>query len=214
MHRRLITLVLAAALGVSLITLARASRLPGNNQGYEPAQPMAFSHRLHAGDLRVSCMYCHAGAETSRYAGIPTSSVCMNCHQFVTASLTATAREEEAAQAQNREPQPVVSPELQKLYDALALDADLLPIEGRTPKPIAWTRVHNLPDFVSFDHRAHIAAQVECQRCHGPVDSMERVRQAESLSMGWCVNCHREANRTGIRGRPVHASIDCVTCHY
>ena len=116
--------------------------------------------------------------------------------------------------AQDREPEPVISAELKKLYDALALDELMLPIDGQSPKPIAWTRVHNLPDFVYFDHRAHITARVECGQCHGPVETMERVRQVESLAMGWCVNCHREATRTGVAGRPVHASVDCVTCHY
>ena len=75
-------------------------------------------------------------------------------------------------------------------------------------------RVHNLPDYVYFDHRAHVAAGVTCQKCHGPVESMERVRQFESLSMGWCVNCHREATENGIDGKTVHASTDCAACHY
>jgi hypothetical protein len=74
--------------------------------------------------------------------------------------------------------------------------------------------VHRLPDFVYFDHRAHITAAVRCQHCHGPVETMARVRQHETLSMGWCVNCHREANERGIAGKPVRASLDCVTCHY
>ena len=82
------------------------------------------------------------------------------------------------------------------------------------PKPIAWKRIHKLPDFVYFDHRAHITASVQCQQCHGPIETMERVRQYETLSMGWCVNCHRDVNETGVAGRQVHASIDCVTCHY
>ena len=195
--------MLAAALAASLVTLASAWRSPGNNQGYEPAQPIAFSHKLHAGEMQISCAYCHVGAETSRYAGIPALNICMNCHKSVTAS----------AEAQKQTPPPE-SRELRKLYDALALNAKLEPIAGRTPAPIAWRRVHSLPDFVYFDHRAHITAAVPCQHCHGPVESMVRVRQFETLSMGWCVNCHRDVNRTGVAGKPVHASIDCVTCHY
>ena len=109
---------------------------------------------------------------------------------------------------------PVESPELRKLYDALALDKSLTPIPGKAPKPIAWKRVHKLPDFVYFDHRAHIAATVRCQTCHGPIETMERVRQYETLAMGWCVNCHRDVNQNGVNGKQVHASIDCVTCHY
>ena len=206
--------VLASALAVSLVTLVTALRLPGDNQGYEPAQPIAYSHKLHAGDLKIQCMYCHSGADKSRHAGIPAMNVCMNCHLGVTATLAAVKREEQEAAQQQREPRTVVSPELQKLYDAMALDDTLFPKDDETPKPIAWKRIHKLPDFVYFDHRAHITASVRCQQCHGPIETMERVRQYETLSMGWCVNCHRDVNETGVAGKQVHASTDCVTCHY
>ena len=214
MRWRLTTIGLATALAASLVTLAAAWRLPGDNQGYQPVQPIAFSHRVHAGNLRISCLYCHGGAETSRYAGIPSLNICMNCHQAVNASLAAVQGEAQAAAREHRPPQAVESRELRKLYDALALDDTLAPIEGKAPKPIAWRRVHTLPQFVYFDHRAHITAHVACQHCHGPVETMDRVRQAETLEMGWCVNCHRDVNQTGVAGKPVHASIDCVTCHY
>jgi hypothetical protein len=197
------TVGLATALAMSLATLAIAWRAPGNNQGYAPVQPIAFSHKLHAGEMQISCVYCHGGVETSRYAGIPSLSTCMNCHKKVTASF--------AAQQQANPPE---SPELRKLYDSLALDNALAPIAGRLPKSIAWQRVHQLPDFVYFDHRAHITAAVTCEKCHGPIDTMDRVRQFETLSMGWCVNCHRDVNLKGVAGKPVHASTDCVTCHY
>jgi len=197
------TVGLATALAISLASMAIAWRGPGNNQGYAPVQPIAFSHKLHSGEMQISCVYCHLGVETSRYAGIPSLSTCMNCHRKVTASF--------AAQQQANPPE---SPELRKLYDAMALDKALMPIAGRAPKPIAWQRVHQLPDFVYFDHRAHITAAVTCQTCHGPVESMDRVQQFETLSMGWCVNCHRDVNRTGVAGKPVHASVDCITCHY
>jgi len=206
--------VLAAGLIVSLATLVAAWRLPGDNQGYEPAQPIAYSHQLHAGTLQIQCLYCHSSADKSRHAGIPAMSVCMNCHNGVTAALDAVKAEEQAAAQQQRAVRPVVSAELRKLYDAMALDESLAPIPGQSPKPIAWRRVHKLPDFVYFDHRAHITASVRCQQCHGPVETMARVRQHETLSMGWCVNCHRDANETGVAGKPVHASIDCVTCHF
>ena len=202
MRTRISTVVLAAAFAVSLVTLAGA-RLPGNRQGYEPVQPIAFSHRLHAGEMQISCVYCHAGAASSRYAGIPALNICMNCHEKVTSSF-----------AEQQKPQPEESKELRKLYDALALDDVLAPIEGRAPKPVVWQKVHRLPDFVYFDHRAHITAAVRCQQCHGPVETMDRVRQFETLAMGWCVNCHRDVNRSGVAGTPVHASTDCVTCHY
>ncbi len=212
MRRRNLTPWLAAALALSLATLARAWRLPGSNEGYEPVQPVTFSHRQHAGDMKISCLYCHAGAERSRYAGVPANNICMNCHDFVTATAAAIAKEEAAAKQAHREAERVVSSELRKLYDAVGLDAELQIVEGRAPRPIAWVRVHALPDFAYFDHRAHVT--VGCQQCHGAVDAMDRVRQVETLSMGWCVNCHRDVNRTGIGGRPVHASVDCSTCHY
>jgi hypothetical protein len=214
MRRSTTAIVLAAALAVSLVTLAAAVRLPGDNQGYEPAQPIAYSHKLHAGDLQIQCTYCHFAAEKSRHAGIPPLNVCMNCHSGVTTTLAAVKLEEQNAQQQNRAPQTLESPELRKLYDALALDQTLSPIAGQAPKPIAWKRVHKLPDFVYFDHRAHLAATVACQTCHGPIETMERVRQYETLTMGWCVNCHRDVNENGVNGNQVHASIDCVTCHY
>jgi hypothetical protein len=188
--------------------------LPGNQQGYEPEQPIAFSHRLHAGDSQISCIYCHFGAETSRHAGIPPAAVCMTCHRYVTASPQAVLPEILEARKAGRTPRPVVSPELQKLYDALGLNSQLEPDPAKTSKPITWVKVHHLPAYTCFDHRAHTKAGVSCQQCHGPVETMERVRQVHDLSMGWCVNCHRESGRTGVDGKPVKPSTDCATCHH
>ncbi len=205
-HSRILTIVLGTAVLFSGVLLASRSailRLPGNHQGYEPVQPIAYSHRLHAGELQIQCQYCHFGADKSRHAGIPPASVCMNCHKFVTAPLGAVRAEDELAEKEKRSPRPVVSAELRKLYDAV-----------NSGTPIAWTRIHALPDFAYFDHRPHVAAGVACQQCHGPVESMERVRQVSDLTMGWCVNCHRDANGTGVAGKRVNASINCSTCHY
>ncbi len=231
-----VTLVLLVALAFSLMILVpkfNAYALPGNQRGYEPAQPLAFSHRLHAGELQVQCLYCHAGAEKSRHAGIPSANVCMNCHRFVSATLGAIRAEDELARKEKREPARVASPEIQKLYDALALNDKMQRDPAKGTKPINWIKVHNLPDFVYFDHRPHVNAGVACQKCHGPVETMERVRQVEDLSMGWCVNCHRSVDRTGLGGNGnftsapapaasgtvpvthrVYASIDCSICHY
>lgn len=217
MGSRIVTLVLLVGLGFSvflLIPKLAAYRLPGLDRGYEPLQPIAFSHRLHTGDLQISCLYCHSGAEKSRYAGIPAASTCMNCHKFVAAPLGAVRAEDELAQQQKRAPRRIVSPEIQKLYDALGLNDKMQPDAAKTPRPVAWTRVHNLPDFTCFDHRAHISAGVKCQTCHGPVETMERMRQAPDLTMGWCVNCHRDATKKGVDGKHVLASTDCSTCHY
>src|SRR5512142_171746 len=214
---RIVTIVLGIGVAFSGILLAsRAAmfHLPGNHQGYEPAQPIAYSHRLHAGEMQMQCQYCHFGADKSRHAGIPPANVCMNCHKFVTAPLGAVQAEDDLAKKENRAPRRIVSPEIQKIYDALALGPDLKADPKKMPVPIAWNKVHSLPDFVYFDHRGHVAQGVACQQCHGPVETMERVRQISDLSMGWCVNCHRNATRNGIDGKKVLASTDCSTCHY
>ncbi len=217
MGSRMLTVVLLVGLFFSVLALVpqiTALRLPGNQQGYEPPQPIAFSHRLHAGELGIACLYCHSGAEKSRHAGIPAASTCMNCHREVTAPFGAVRAEEAAAKKEGRKPERIVSPELQKLYDALALNEKLQRDPEKMPVAIAWNKIHNTPDFVYFDHRPHVAAGVSCQQCHGPVEAMDRVRQVSSLSMGWCVNCHRDANQRGIAGNKVKASTDCASCHY
>ena len=217
MNQHVLTIFLAVALLFSMAVLASHEdgvHVLWNRQGYAPEQPIAFSHRLHAGELQVDCHYCHSGAEKSRHAGFPAASICMNCHRFVPALLGAIRAEDELAQAENRPRLPVVSPEIQKIYDALALDANMQRDLERTREPVRWIKVHSVPDYVYFDHRPHVNAGVACQRCHGAVETMERVRQVEDLSMGWCVNCHRRVNEIGVGGRKVHASVDCVTCHY
>jgi hypothetical protein len=213
--RNLVTATLAVTFGFTSLILfleLRSFNLPGNFEGYEPDQPIAFSHLLHAGEMEVGCLYCHSAATKSRFAGIPSSDVCMKCHSFVTASLGRIRAEEKLAREEQREPRPVVSEEVALIYQSLGLNAKLERV-GAT-RPIAWTRIHNLPDFAYFDHRAHVGAGVECQRCHGPVQTMEKVRQIEDLSMGWCVNCHRMVDGTRLSDRNVYPSIDCVTCHY
>ena len=145
--------------------------------------------------------------------GIPPLGVCMNCHRFVTATKAAIAAEDLSATAEKRKPLTGVSPEIGKIYDALALGGDLKPDAGKKPYSLAWLRVHRVPDFVSFDHSRHVNAGVDCESCHGAVRTMERVRQVSDLSMGWCVNCHRQVNLTGVGGKPVHASLDCAGCH-
>jgi respiratory nitrate reductase gamma subunit len=213
----LTTVVLLVGLTISLLALVGrllGTHLAGNDQGYEPVQPIAFSHRLHAGEMQMSCLYCHSDAEKGPHAGIPGASVCMNCHYYVTAPVRDVRAEFDWAAKEKRPPKTMISGELKKLYTALGLDDKLERDPAKPSKPIRWVKVHNLPSFVRFDHRAHVNAGVDCQRCHGPVDTMERVRQVEDLSMGWCVHCHNEANRTGVAGKQVRASNDCTTCHY
>lgn len=205
----------AAVLGESNV------RLPGNQQGYQPVQPIAYSHRLHAGELAIDCRYCHFGAETSRRAGVPPAQVCMNCHAQVVAGFDATMAEKAAAKAENREPRRIVSEALRPLFDALAIGDDGKPDPSKTPRPIRWARVHDLPDHVRFDHSVHVNRGVACQACHGPVEAMERVRQEAPLTMGWCVECHRANGATGgVALPPVaeraadHVSTDCQVCHH
>lgn len=206
--------LVAFLLGLAVVADSTHIRLPGNDQGYEPQQPIAYSHLLHAGELGIECGYCHYGATRSRYAGIPSASICMNCHGLVQASFDAILNERLTAELEQREPRRVVSPELQKLYAALALDDELNPIPGQVPRAIEWVRVHDLADFVYFDHRVHVAREVACETCHGPVQSMERIRQVSTLSMGWCIECHR-ANPAQ-PGGPLeeHVSTDCAVCHF
>ena len=206
--------VAVVLVGLMTVDAVRTWPVPGVQQGYEPVQPIAYSHRLHAGELQIDCQYCHSGAETSRHAGIPAANVCMNCHKFITAPLGAIRAEDELAQKENRRSKEVVSPEIAKIYAAFGLGESREPDAGAETRPIEWIKVHNLPDYVYFDHRAHVNVGVKCQTCHGPVETMERMRQAEDLTMGWCVNCHRDATENGVAGKTVDASIDCTTCHY
>ncbi len=126
--------------------------------GYRPKQPVAFSHKLHAGDLGLDCRYCHSNVEVSVHANVPPTQTCMSCHTMIL-------------------------PESEKL----------LPVRESysSDKPIEWVRVHKLPDFVYFNHSAHVLAGVGCESCHGNIAQSEVVMQRESLSMGWCLDCHR-----------------------
>jgi len=195
MKNRIVTLLLLAGLLFAVLALVPrlgALRLPDNNRDYQPQQPVAFSHRLHAGELQVDCRYCHSGVKRSRHAGIPAINVCMNCHEFVTATRAQVRASELEAKAKGAPaPTRVLSPEIAKLYRALGRNEE--GVQAFAPEPIEWIRIHSLPDFVAFDHRPHEAAGVPCQKCHGPIETMERVRQAEALSMGFCVNCHRSS---------------------
>lgn len=217
MQQRVITVVLLIGICFGLIALGAGMsswRLPEHEQGYAPKQPIEYSHRLHAGELGIDCMFCHSAAGRSRHAGIPSSDVCMKCHHVVTSSFDVLQDEMTMADKEKRKPKQIVSVELRKLYDTLGLDDSLQPKADAMPRSTPWIRVHNLPDHAHFDHRAHVAAGVTCQKCHGPVESMQRMEQFESLTMGWCVNCHRESTKSGINGKVVDAKTDCAVCHY
>lgn len=163
----------------------------GSQQNYMPRQPIFFSHRVHAGINQISCLYCHSGAEKSRQAMIPSTNVCMNCHKQISEY---TGKEKlytyEGQQIDG-------TAEIQKLYSYAGWDPKTkqykLNAQGEImAKPIKWIKVHNLPDFVYFNHSQHVAVgKIQCQTCHGEVTSMDEIRQFAPLNMGWCINCHR-----------------------
>ena len=172
--------------------------------GYQPEQPVPYSHALHAGELGIDCRYCHNTVEAAAFAAVPPTATCMNCHATI------------------------------------ATDSDKLVLVRQSAaggEPIHWQKVHDLPDFVYFNHSAHVARGVGCVSCHGRVDKMERVYQAEKLSMGWCLDCHRQPEKhlrpqqfiTDMTWTPaedqevlggrlrkeynINPSTDCSTCH-
>lgn len=132
----------------------------GLSQGYQPAQPIAFSHKLHAGEHQINCAYCHTSVYKSKSANIPSANICMNCHSQI----------------------KTTSPEIKKIYRAI-----------QRQQPVQWVRIHNLPDLAYFNHSQHTqVGGIECQTCHGPIEKMDVVYQYSALTMGWCINCHRE----------------------
>jgi Cytochrome c7 and related cytochrome c len=215
LKKHFLTYLLLAGLIASIVALIvqhQSNPFPGNQEGYQPTQPIAYSHKLHAGDLEINCLYCHYGATKGPHAGIPPSELCMNCHRITTASWDVIRAEAEKAVQEKRPPTRIVSKQLQKLYNALGLDETLKPNDNKKKEPIQWVKVHNLPEYTRFDHRAHVNAGVKCQECHGPVQTMEVIKQSASLSMGWCVRCHKD--HKPIEGKKVSPSTDCATCHY
>ncbi|MFY0712430.1 c-type cytochrome [Seonamhaeicola sp. NFXS20] len=157
----------------------------GVDQGYQPVQPIHFSHKIHAGDNGIDCKYCHSSARVSKTSGIPSLNVCMNCHKTISdynGEVTAEHSKE------------FYDGEIQKLYDAVGWDVSEQKYTGES-KPVKWVRIHNLPDFVYFNHSQHVSVGgQECQTCHGPVEEMEVLYQHAPLTMGWCVECHRTTN--------------------
>ena len=202
---RLPVALMAAGAPVYILGMLYLLFEPGTTSvGYAPEQPVAYSHRLHAGELGIDCRYCHTGVEKGASATLPPTQTCMNCHSTVKteSEMLAAVRESYA-----------------------------------TGMPIEWIRVHDLPDFVYFDHSAHVTRGVGCESCHGRVDEMEVVYQAEGLNMGWCLGCHRDPEAhlrpvdevttmgwtPGLDQRELGAQLrearninpptDCSTCH-
>lgn len=158
----------------------------GVDQNYEPIQPIHYSHKIHAGDNEINCKYCHSAARVSKNAGIPSLNVCMNCHKNISEVAETTATPEYS--------KAFYDAQIQKLYDAVGWDKAKQAYTGKT-QPVKWVRIHNLPDFVYFNHSQHVSvAGVECQTCHGPVQEFEIMKQYSKLTMGWCVDCHRKTD--------------------
>lgn len=173
----------------------------GVQQGYQPTQPIAFSHKIHAGQYEIDCQYCHTGVEIGKSANIPSVNICMNCHSAIKTD----------------------SPEIQKLYAA-----------QESGEPIEWVRIHNLPDLAYFNHSQHVnVGGIACQTCHGEIQEMEVVKQHAPLTMGWCIDCHRntslntkgngyydklvelhnENSSTPMKVTDI-GGLECAKCHY
>lgn len=172
---------------------------------YQPTQPIKFSHKLHVTQNGIDCKYCHSTADDSRHAGIPSSNVCMNCHKAVDngpkygkqeiskiyAAIGWNPDKKEYFKDYQNMPQDSVK----KIFANWLSDTKgaYEEVEGQIQKPVAWVQVHNLPDHVFFSHQQHVVVgKVECQTCHGKVEEMEEVKQFAPLTMGWCINCHRQ----------------------
>ncbi|SNS78967.1 quinol:cytochrome c oxidoreductase pentaheme cytochrome subunit [Ekhidna lutea] len=194
-----------------LKTLIDGAFTIGVQQGYQPEQPIAFSHEIHAGQYEIDCQYCHTGVNKSKSANIPSPNICMNCHTQVKTE----------------------SEEIQKIYAAIDYDPETKTY-GTNTKPIEWVRIHNLPDLAYFNHSQHVnVADLECETCHGPIKEMEVVYQYSSLTMGWCINCHRDTD-VNTKGNEYYdklvklhseqskepmkvediGGLECAKCHY
>lgn len=175
----------------------------GVDEGYQPVQPIAFSHKIHAGDNKIDCQYCHSSAKHSKTSGIPSVNVCMNCHK----NISEVADETQVKLGEGRVlGKSKLDKEIQKVYEAAGWDAENLRYTGET-KPVKWVRVHNLPDFAYFNHSQHVTvAGVACQKCHGAVEEMDELHQHAPLTMGWCIECHRDTE-VNIEGNGYYKKI-------
>ena len=208
----------------------------GRMQNYQPLQPIFYSHKVHAGINQINCLYCHAGAEKSRQAMIPSTNVCMNCHK----QISSYSGDHPLVTAEGKTIN--ANEQIQTLYKYAGWDAAnkkyKLKADGTIDAtPIQWVKIHNLPDHVYFNHSQHVkVGQVQCQRCHGPIQEMDEVYQFAPLSMGWCINCHRQTEvqftdnnyyriftkyneelKAGTRKGVTEADMggtECQKCHY
>ena len=157
----------------------------GRSKDYQPQQPIYYSHKVHAGINQINCQYCHIGVYQGKQATIPSVNICMNCHMAINEYKGDKIYSEEGEEVNG-------TAEIKKLYKYAGFEEGK-PWDATKATPIEWTRIHNLPDHVYFNHSQHVkAGQVACQTCHGEIQKMDEVKQFADLSMGWCINCHRE----------------------
>jgi hypothetical protein len=172
-------------LGGGYLTFQGAQGL-GRSKNYQPEQPIYYSHKVHAGVNQINCLYCHNGAQDSKYSNIPSVNVCMNCHKAVKEYKGDPIVREDGSSVNG-------TAEIQKLYTYAGWNPDTKKYD-RPGSPIQWVKIHNLPDHVYFNHSQHVkVGKQNCQTCHGPIQEMGEVYQYSNLSMGWCINCHRES---------------------
>lgn len=212
----LLLLASIAAIGVYLGAVVFAATAPETiSIGHQPKQPIAFSHKLHAGQLKLDCRYCHNTVDKAAHAAIPPSATCANCHSGAEANGS-------VKYSSVRSESPLLAP----LRQSIAMQ-----------QSIPWKRVHDLPDYVYFDHSAHVNQGVSCVECHGRVDQMDVVTQVKTLSMTFCLDCHRNPDSrlrpldkvTDLAWAPdssaeevgkqvkdalgIHPHTNCSTCH-
>lgn len=162
----------------------------GRQTNYQPDQPIFYSHKVHAGINQINCLYCHGNAWESKHAAIPSVNVCMNCHKAISTY-------EKGPKLYNDKGEEIDgTAEIAKLYKYAGFDPNNPnKWDPSMAKPIEWVKIHNLPDHVYFNHSQHVTAgNVQCQSCHGEITAMDEVKQVAELSMGWCINCHRQTN--------------------
>ncbi len=189
------------------------------NPGYMPTQPVPFSHKIHAGDLKMDCRYCHVNVDKAAHASIPPTATCINCHSPLQPDGTAPALSAIWSGSQK----------LRAVHES-----------WESGESVPWVRIHRLPDFVYFNHSAHVNRGVSCVSCHGRIDTMEKVYQAKELSMAWCIDCHNnpapnirpvefvtkldwepaegegtreEIGAKLIKEKGIHPKANCAVCH-
>lgn len=202
------------------------------NKGYQPNQPIYFSHKIHSGINKINCHYCHSSAKYGKISGIPSANICMNCHLSI--------MEYQGKYIENGKNKVFYTGEIKKIYQAVGWNSEIRTYSGRI-QPIRWIRIHNMPDFVSFNHSQHIIVGEDviktsknvdfvCKACHGDVKKMDKIKMVNEFTMGWCINCHRstivnfknkyyftyfnELHKTIKMTVDAVGGIECAKCHY